>query len=395
MELGHNLQLALTQGLDAPVRQVLAVHPPLGLQEGLDDVLGPRADPQAHGMRLLADPQALLLQRLLDLLPGLKTVLAAEGATDRVDPPVVVKDADLCKAVPLATLEIVGIMRWCDLHAPRAKVALDHWVGHHHHLAVRKERVHEGLPDEGLVSVVLRMHSHGGVPQHRLQPGRCNHQGVARTLDHILELAQHAHLDLVVVPGDAQERLARNVFVVHLEVRECCLQVRAPVHETVVPVDEALVVETNKGLLHCPRKHLVHGEPLARPVHARGDPPELVDDAGAVLLFPLPDALQELFTAKVVARELFLLVEEPLHNALRRDAGMVRAGDVQGNVAAHPVPTREAVLDGARQSVAKVQGARDVGWRDHHHKPLGLHGVLGSGRVRCEKALLLPPRIPG
>mmetsp|Transcript_49822 Transcript_49822/g.153860 ORF Transcript_49822/g.153860 Transcript_49822/m.153860 type:complete len:1584 (+) Transcript_49822:1327-6078(+) len=395
VELRKDLQVALAQRLHALVRQVLAVHPPLGLQVWLNDVLGPRADTEAHGVGLLADPQAFLLQCLLDRLPRLEAVLLREGAAVLVDVSGLREDVDLLQAEALAAPKIVTVVGGGDLHASCPEGLVDHGVGHHHHLALREEGVLDLLSVEGLVAVVVGVHGDRRVSEHRLQSGRGNDQEVLRALDLVLELAEDTHLDLVVEAGDAQVRLAGDILVVHLEVRERRAQVRAPVHQAVVAVDEALVVEADEGLLHGAAEHLVHGEALPRPVHAGGDLAQLRADAAAVLLLPGPDALEELLTAQVVPGKLLLLEEEPLHHALGGDASVVGAGNPEGHVTAHPVPAGKRVLDGAGERVAEVQGARDVRRRDDHDESLGLLRLLGLGGVRSEEPPLLPPEIPG
>mmetsp|Transcript_38932 Transcript_38932/g.105432 ORF Transcript_38932/g.105432 Transcript_38932/m.105432 type:complete len:406 (+) Transcript_38932:1744-2961(+) len=394
VELRKDRQLALPQGLHALVGKVLAVHPPLRLQVGLDDVLRPRADTKAHGVRLLADPEALLLQCLLHCLARRETVLLGKGTPVLVDIARLRQDVDLLETVTLAALEIVGVVRGGDLHTSCAEALVHHGVGDHHHLAVGEEGVHNRLAVEGLVAVVVGVHRNGRVSKHRLQSGRRHDQEVLRVLDHVLELAQDAHFDLVVIAGDAEIRLAGDVLVVHLEVREGRPQVGAPVDQAVVAVDEALVVEADEGLLHSPPEHLVHGESLPRPVDASSDLFELAADTVAVLLLPGPDALEELLAAQVVAGQLLVLEEQPLHHALRCDACVVGAGHPQRHVPAHAVPASERVLDGTSERVAQVQGARHVWRRDHHDEPLEVLCALGLCSVRREEALLLPPRIP-
>mmetsp|Transcript_45487 Transcript_45487/g.140564 ORF Transcript_45487/g.140564 Transcript_45487/m.140564 type:complete len:526 (-) Transcript_45487:1306-2883(-) len=95
VELWKDLQLPLAQGLDALVGEFLAIHPPLGLQERLDDVLRLAAEAQAHRVRLLAHPKASLLQRLLDPLSSFETVLPRKGPAVLVDVAGLVKHVDL------------------------------------------------------------------------------------------------------------------------------------------------------------------------------------------------------------------------------------------------------------------------------------------------------------
>mmetsp|Transcript_45486 Transcript_45486/g.140553 ORF Transcript_45486/g.140553 Transcript_45486/m.140553 type:complete len:270 (-) Transcript_45486:1306-2115(-) len=95
VKLWEDPQIPLAQSLNAPVGKVFAVHPPLGLQVWLDDVLRTRADAQAHRVRLLAHPKASLLQRLLDPLSSFETVLPRKGPAVLVDVAGLVKHVDL------------------------------------------------------------------------------------------------------------------------------------------------------------------------------------------------------------------------------------------------------------------------------------------------------------
>mmetsp|Transcript_63182 Transcript_63182/g.137391 ORF Transcript_63182/g.137391 Transcript_63182/m.137391 type:complete len:202 (+) Transcript_63182:2473-3078(+) len=153
-------------------------------------------------------------------------------------------------------------------------------------------------------------------------------------------------------------------------------------------------MESDKGFLYGTAKHGIHGEAFSGPVHARSHPAQLRADSSSVLGLPCPNTFQELLSPKVMARELLLLVKQPLHNALGRDASVVCAGQPECHMSAHPMPTREGILDGAGERVTEMQGACDIGRRDHHDKPLGLHGVLGSFGVRGEETTLLPPSTP-
>mmetsp|Transcript_71249 Transcript_71249/g.204392 ORF Transcript_71249/g.204392 Transcript_71249/m.204392 type:complete len:412 (+) Transcript_71249:2265-3500(+) len=294
----------------------------------------------------------------------------------------------------LAGHEIVLVVRRGDLDASGAEFAVHHGVRDHDHLAVREEGVHQFLADELQVPVVLRVDGHRGVAQHRLDTCRGHHEEVVGALDLVLELAKHPHLDLLVVAWNFQVRDAWDLLVVHLQVRECRAQVRAPIHQSVVPVDQALIVEADERLDHGLVQQRVHGEALARPVGARGDLVELVLDVAGVLVLPRPDSLQELLAAQVVARQLLVLVEQFLHDALRGDAGVVQAREPQREVAAHPVPPRQRILNGAGQGVPNVQRARDVRRRDDHDEFLGLASALAGLGVRREVFLFLPPSRP-
>ena len=82
----------------------------------------------------------------------------------------------------------------------------------------------------------------------------------------------------------------------------------------------------------------------ALPVGRRAELALLERDAPAALGLPLPDALDELLAAEVVAALAFAL-ELPLDDDLRRDAGVIDPGRPERVVPAHAVPAREHVLD--------------------------------------------------
>ena len=107
-------------------------------------------------------------------------------------------------------------------------------------------------------------------------------------------------------------------------------------------------------------------------------------DRGAVLLLPLPDLLDELLPAKLVAGDLFL-GQFSLHDVLRGDAGMVGAGYPKRGIILHPFPAGQDVLDGVVERVAHVQDAGHVG-RGTHDGERAVEGV----QVRLEIPLLLP-----
>mmetsp|Transcript_15329 Transcript_15329/g.28931 ORF Transcript_15329/g.28931 Transcript_15329/m.28931 type:complete len:357 (-) Transcript_15329:484-1554(-) len=218
VELGEDLQLAFPQGFDAPVCQIFAVHPPLRLQVGLNDVLGSGAEAQPHFVRLLSDPQALLLQRLFHGAAGFKAMLALEVATVLVDLAVLCEHVDLLQAVPDTSLEVIVVVCRRDFHAASPKLLVHHGVCNYHHFPVWEERVFKLLPVEGLVPLILRVNSHGGVTKHGLQTRGGHDQSILRSLDGILELAKNTHLNLVLQTRYVHQGLPLDLLMVHLEI---------------------------------------------------------------------------------------------------------------------------------------------------------------------------------
>ena len=60
----------------------------------------------------------------------------------------------------------------------------------------------------------------------------------------------------------------------------------------------------------------------------------------------------------------------------------------------HPVPPRNAVLNGVGQSMPDMQGAGNIRWWDDHDELFLLWAVHGIGGLRREEFLLLPPGLP-
>ena len=90
----------------------------------------------------------------------------------------------------------------------------------------------------------------------------------------------------------------------------------------------------------------------------------LLHDAVAVLLLPVPDALQELLASQDRSGSDPPWCAAPsFHLDLGGDAGVVHAGYPQGGVALHPLePDQDSTGSGAVHGVAHVQLAGDVGW---------------------------------
>src|SRR6185503_10677826 len=118
--------------------------------------------------------------------------------------------------------------------------------------------------------------------------------------------------------------LAVDLVRLDLEVRHRGAELGIPVDEPLAAVDEAILEEAHERLDHRRRQALVHREALARPVGRGAEPPHLPRDGRAGFLLPRPDALDERFTAHVVARAS-LGLELLLDDDLRGDARVVGA----------------------------------------------------------------------
>ena len=125
----------------------------------------------------------------------------------------------------LADFVIVEVVRRRDLDAAAAESRIDVGVGDHGDLPIG-ERQLQPPPDQVPVTLVLGMHRHGGIAQHRFGTGRGDHDEAFAIGERIAQVPQMA----VLLRGG------------HLEVRQRRLQHRVPVHQALAAIDEAFIV---------------------------------------------------------------------------------------------------------------------------------------------------------
>ena len=233
-------------------------------------------------------------------------------------------------------------------------------------------RLHHASHEPGVARIV-RVNGHRAVTEHGLGPGRGDD-----------DLA-HAVDGLAVERVSEVPHLALHLAGLDLEVGDGGLEVRVPVHQPLVAVDQALGVQLHKHLAHRRRQAVVQGEALPAPVARGAEPSQLLGDGPAGLGLPGPDAVHEGVAAHVAAALVALGGELALHHHLGGDAGVVGAGEPQHRLALHAVVAGEDVLQRGVQRMADVQRARDVGRRDDHAEGIGL-GVARQGLLRAEGA---------
>ena len=164
-----------------------------------------------------------------------------------------------------------------------------------------------------------------------------------------------------------------HLDLLHLEVGNRGQQLRVPVDQPLVLVDQARAVELDEHLEHRARQALVHGEALARPVAGGAEPLQLVDDGAARLRLPGPHLLEELLAAERAPARLLALHQLALDHHLGRDAGMVGARLPEHVAPAHALEAAQHVLQRVVERVAHVERAGDVGRRDDD--------AIGRGRA--------------
>jgi len=208
--------------------------------------------------------------------------------------------------VALADFVVVEIVRRRDLDAAAAEGRVDVVVGNDRDRPV-DERQADLTTDEVAVALVVRVHGDRGVTEHRLGSRRGDNEVSGAVGERVAQVPE--------VPGLG--------FRDHFEVGKRRVQHRVPVHEPLSAIDQASLVQAHEDFGNRGRETFVHREAVARPVHGIAEAAHLPRDRAARLFLPLPDSLDELLAAEVLAC-LAHRVQLPLDDHLGRDACMVR-----------------------------------------------------------------------
>ena len=185
------------------------------------------------------------------------------------------------------------------------------------------------------------------------------------------------------------QKLPFDGLVEDLVVADGRLQHGVPVHQPLAAIDELVAEHLEERVPHRPSALRIEREAGPLPIAGAAHFLELAEDPLFVVVFPLPDAGDEPFAAKLVPAELLLLQQAAFDHGLRGDARMIGARHPEGFETLHPFLADEDVLQGVVQGVAQVQGAGDVGRRDDDRV-----GLLGRVRLAMEEALGFPVGVP-
>ena len=247
-----------------------------------------------------------------------------------------------------AHLEVVGVVRRSDFHCAGTEFGIDVVVGDDRYFS-SGERVLEGGAHQSPVALVVGVHRHSSVAEHRLHSSG-GHDDV--------------RFGVVQRPVSKRDEFALDVLELHLDVGDGRLQHRRPVDQPLGAVDQTVVEHALEHGLHGLGQAVVHGESLTAPVDTVADTTHLAADRAARLALPVPHLVDEQF-----ATELFLGLsvggELLLHHRLRGDARVVHSREPQHLVPEHALAPTQRVHQRVVEGVAHVQAARDVGRRQH------------------------------
>src|SRR4051794_17841886 len=193
------------------------------------------------------------------------------------------------------------------------------------------------------------MHRYRGIAQHGLRARGCDGDETVRGIfQRVVEIPEMPlYLDLL-----------------HFEIGDRREQLRVPVDQPLVLVDQPRAIKLHEHLENGPREPFIHREALARPVAGCTKALELVDDDAARLSLPGPHLLQELRAPERAAVRLLALHELAFDHHLSGDAGVVGSRLPQHVAPAHALETRQYVLQRIVERMPHMERAGDVGRRD-------------------------------
>ena len=378
--LRRKTNVSLLHHFDGALRQRRNLDEPLRREPRLDNRARAIALAERNRVILCAHQKTLLREILHHMLSRGKAIQSRVRTGIRIHLGVLVDHFNLRQVVPEAGLEVVGIMRRCHLHRAGAELRLRQFVRDDRDLTIH-QRQHHMLAVQMRVALVLRIHRDRRVAQHRLRT-----RGRHRDEFGVASRAAHHRVPNLV-------QLARDVFVLHFEVRDRGPAVGAPVHDVFPAINQPIFIEPHERFFHRMRQVVVHGEVFAAPIDRRSQPLHLVEDRAAILPLPFPHPLNELL-APQVAPLLAFFQKLALHHHLRRNARMVRPRQPERDKPAHAMPAHQNIHLRLVQHVPHVQPPRHI-WRrqqqgEHrtrisrrrrlHVKQLFLNPILGPAR---------------
>ena len=293
------------------------------------------------------DQTAFCLQICNDCLAALVAVHTLVLAAVCVDGCIVVEHQNLLQIMAQTHLKVVRVVARRGLDTAGTELLVDIIVGKDRNLTA-DDRQDCLFADQVLIALVVRIDCNAGIAHEGLRAGGRYDDALVRILNVILDIPQ----------------LARLRLILNLSIGQCGCTVRTPVDDAGALVDQTLVVQVDKDFLDRLGTAFVHREALAAPVTGGTELLQLLDDAVAVLVLPVPDALEELLAAEIIAGQTLLLAEVLLNLDLCCDTGVVGTRHPQCRITLHALGTDQNILQGFVKCMTHMQLTRDIRGRN-------------------------------
>ena len=294
----------------------------------------------------------------------------------------------------LGDLIVVKVVRAGNLHRARAEIWIWIFIRDDRNQAAelfRPDWDFTQLADDRSIALIRRVHSHRAITKHGFRPRCCDRDIVPLLFQR--DVAVRIFLD-IGVGLTASERIfevphmAVDFFILDFEIGNRRLELRVPIDQTFGAIDQALIIEIDKSLVHGRAEILVQREFGILPITRGAEAFELIENGAARFLFPLPDFFNEGVAAHGTTILIAAGCQLALDDHLRGNARMVHARLPTDILAAHPLEPAQNVLDRIVERVTHVEATGDV-WRRNHNR-IG----FGAGiHARPETARLFPALI--
>ncbi len=250
----------------------------------------------------------------------------------------------------LRNRKVVGIVSRRTLHDGRTEIHIDIVIADDRKL-LAVGRIDAVLADQMLALLIVGVDDDAHIAEHRLRTGCCD--------DEMFMIFNRLIVHVV--------HLARIFLVDDFNVAEGGTRFRIPVDDPPSTVDQPLVVQRHKDMADRLVEAFIHGEALSGIIKTVAELCPLLPDRSGVLFLPLPGAVEELFTADVIARNAFRL-QAGINLCLRRNAGMIHARQIQNIIALHPLIAADDILQRIVPGMTKVQNPGHIGRRNDNCK---------------------------
>ena len=262
---------------------------------------------------------------------------------------ILVNAEDLLKIVSQADLIVVGVMAWRHLDGARAEAELNILIGNDGEFSA-DQRQDGVLADKVLIALVIGVNGNAGVAEHGL--GTCGRDDelLVRILDGVSYMPERAGHILVLDLGVGKRRTALG----------------APVDDAAALIDKALFVQLAECFAHALCACFVHRKCASVPIAGCAEHLLLLNDAVAVFILPLPDAVEEFLAAKIITGKALLNAQLLFDLYLRCDTCVIRAGEPERGIALHALIARQYILQGRVKRMTHVQLTCHVGGRHNY-----------------------------
>ena len=284
-----------------------------------------------------------------------------------------IENVDFLQVMSLAHSPVVRVVRRRNFNAARTELRINMPVGENGNLATNN-RQRNGFAHQFRKTLILGIHGNARVAQHGFRTCSGNNQ-VLRAIN---RLGQR----VAQIP-----QMAYVLYVFRFVIGNGGRAVRAPVHNTLALIDQALVIPIGEHFANSQNVIGIKREVLVFEVTRAAHALNLVHDGRTVFAAPVVACLDKLLATNFQTRDT--LVSKLLVNlCLRCNTSMVGTNDPTRLIAPHARTANAGILDGFIQGVTHVQNARDVRRRNNNGKRV--IGVLALAFAAAKIAFFHP-----